>query len=207
MGPGTGSLPKADGETVTAAYCHETAVVDGARRSARDRGSGISSMFRGGATIGSNVVLGQNVFVGNRGQDRRRLPYPEQRLALRQCRPRGGCLLRSLDGVHERREPESIRQPQGRICRHARQARRVAGRELHDRLRRHHRRICVVAAGAVVTKDVAPYSLVAGVPGRPIGWVSRSGRRLELPVEGDGVAECPETGERYELRGGQLTPA
>ncbi len=37
---------------------------------------------------------------------------------------------------------------------------------------------CFVAAGAVVTKDVPPYALVAGAPARRIGWVSRAGVRL-----------------------------
>lgn len=36
----------------------------------------------------------------------------------------------------------------------------------------------LVAAGSVVTKDVPPHALVAGVPARRIGWVDRSGRRL-----------------------------
>ena len=37
---------------------------------------------------------------------------------------------------------------------------------------------CFIAAGAVVTKDVAPYALVAGSPARRIGWMSRAGVRL-----------------------------
>jgi UDP-2-acetamido-3-amino-2,3-dideoxy-glucuronate N-acetyltransferase len=63
-----------------------------------------------------------------------------------------------------------------------------------------------VAAGAVVRRDVADYALVAGVPARQIGWISRHGKRLELPLQGDGEARCPATGERYVLRQGQVAP-
>lgn len=55
---------------------------------------------------------------------------------------------------------------------------------------------CFVAAGAVVTKDVAPYALVAGVPARRIGWVAQRGGTLHF--EGR-YATCTETGEQYEL--------
>lgn len=61
-----------------------------------------------------------------------------------------------------------------------------------------------VGAGAVVTRDVAPHALVVGNPARQIGWMSRTGERLDLPLSGDGTATCPATGERYRLEGGAL---
>lgn len=52
-----------------------------------------------------------------------------------------------------------------------------------------------IGAGTVVTKEVRPYSLVVGNPGRHIGWMSEYGHRLNF--DGDGIAICPESGERY----------
>ncbi|MBW3655620.1 MAG: N-acetyltransferase [Gemmatimonadetes bacterium] len=60
-----------------------------------------------------------------------------------------------------------------------------------------------VAAGAVVTKDVPPYALMAGVPARRIGWVSQNGATLKF----DGTeAVCANTGQRYRLDGGAVHP-
>ncbi|MEP7058609.1 MAG: acyltransferase [Caldimonas sp.] len=65
-----------------------------------------------------------------------------------------------------------------------------------------------VGAGAVVQRDVADYALVVGVPARRIGWISRHGERLDLPLDGsDADAVCPATGERYLLRDGVCRPA
>jgi len=60
-----------------------------------------------------------------------------------------------------------------------------------------------VAAGAVINRDVLPFALMAGVPARHIGWMSRHGERLDLPLSGEGETACPVTGERYRLLGGQ----
>jgi UDP-2-acetamido-3-amino-2,3-dideoxy-glucuronate N-acetyltransferase len=62
-----------------------------------------------------------------------------------------------------------------------------------------------VAAGAVVNRDVKAYALMAGVPARQIGWMSRHGERLTLPMRGNDEANCPATGERYRLAGDTLT--
>lgn len=45
-------------------------------------------------------------------------------------------------------------------------------------------RYAFVAAGAVVTYDVAAFALVAGVPAQPIGWMCRCGERMQDPLGG-----------------------
>jgi len=51
----------------------------------------------------------------------------------------------------------------------------------------------MVAAGAVVVTDVPDFALVVGVPARRIGWVGRSGSRLEKVEGSENLWVCPVT--------------
>lgn len=50
-----------------------------------------------------------------------------------------------------------------------------------------------IAAGAVVTKDVAAFAIMAGVPAKRIGWISKAGIKLNKTFI------CPEDGSKYRL--------
>lgn len=61
----------------------------------------------------------------------------------------------------------------------------------------------LIGAGAVVTKDVAPYALIIGNPARQTGWVSEYGHRLAF--DNAGIAVCPESGDVYKLSEGVVS--
>jgi UDP-2-acetamido-3-amino-2,3-dideoxy-glucuronate N-acetyltransferase len=62
----------------------------------------------------------------------------------------------------------------------------------------------MVAAGAVVVRDVPAFSLVVGTPARQVGWVGQAGKRLVQETESRW--RCPETDELYVEIDSVLTP-
>jgi UDP-2-acetamido-3-amino-2,3-dideoxy-glucuronate N-acetyltransferase len=60
-----------------------------------------------------------------------------------------------------------------------------------------------IGAGAVVTKTVPAFALVVGNPARQTGWMSEFGHKLKF--DANGIAECPESKEKYELKNNRVT--
>ncbi len=61
----------------------------------------------------------------------------------------------------------------------------------------------LIGAGAVITRNVKPFALVVGNPGRQTGWVSEYGHKLSFGS--DGTALCPESGQKYRLAEERVT--
>lgn len=59
-----------------------------------------------------------------------------------------------------------------------------------------------IGAGAVITKNIAPYALFVGNPAKQIGWMSEFGHRLDFDKNGN--ATCKESSEKYKIENNQV---
>ena len=62
-----------------------------------------------------------------------------------------------------------------------------------------------IGAGALINKDIPDFALMVGVPVKHIGWMSRFGEKLDLPLNGNAEAFCQETKEKYTLVNGKCS--
>ncbi len=184
---------------------HESAVVDEGAQIGK--GSRIWHFVHicGGATIGENCSFGQNVFVGN------------------DVSIGDNCKIQNNVSVYDSvvLEDDVFCGP-SMVFTNVYNPRSAVTRK--DEYRRTHVKrgatlganstlVCgitigsyaFIGAGAVVNKDVPDFALVVGVPGKQIGWMSRFGEQLELPLNGSGQVKCQHTGELYLLDEGRLS--
>lgn len=181
---------------------HETAVLDDGVIIGESSRVWHFSHILGGTSIGRNVVIGQNVMIGpdvrvGDGVKIQNNVSIYKGVTLEDevfCGP--SCVFTNVlnpRAAIERKDEfrETLVQRGATI---GANATIVCGHRIG--------RYALIAAGAVVTKDVPDFALVAGVPARRIGWVSRTGRRLGKDLV------CPETGQRYRISDkGHLTEA
>ena len=140
-----------------------------------------------GCSLGQNVVVGPNVIVGSRVKIQNNVSIYEG-VTLEDgvfCGP--SCVFTNVNNPRS----EIIRKDEYRktIVRRGASiganATIICGHNLGE--------YCFIAAGAVVTKEVPAFALMAGTPAKRIGWMSKAGSRLEEDLV------CPIDGTTYKL--------
>jgi len=189
---------------MTEYYAHESAIIDDGASIGDDARVWHFAHICSGAKIGKGVSIGQNVFVGNKV------------IIADHCKVQNNVSV--YDNVYLEEGVfcgpsmvfTNVYNPRSLI------ERKSEYRDTHVRkgatLGANCTVVCgvnigafaFVGAGAVINKNVPAYALMVGVPAKQIGWMSEFGEQLDLPVLGDGVATCEQTGTQYLLENGHL---
>ncbi len=180
---------------------HDTAIVDEGARIGNGSRIWHWAHVCGGAVIGSNCSLGQNVFIGNKVVVGNNVKIQNN--------------VSVYDSVTLEDEVfcgpsmvfTNVYNPRSAINRKEEYRDTVVKRGAT--LGANCTIICgitigeyaFIAAGSVVTKGVPPFALVSGVPAKQMGWMSRFGERMPLPLVGEGQFTCDKTGDIYTLKG------
>ena len=184
---------------------HETAIVDEGAQVGNDTRIWHWVHVCGGARIGAGCSLGQNVFVGNRVVIGNNVKIQNNvsvydNVTLESDVFCGPSMV--FTNVYNPRSAVSRKDEyRNTLVKHGAtlgaNCTIICGTTIGE--------YAFVAAGTVVNRDVKPYALMAGVPARQIGWMSRYGERLDLPLTGNADTTCPHTGARYQLVDGRCT--
>lgn len=168
------------------------------------------AQVREGARLGSNCVLGRGAYVGPGVAIGDNCKLQNYSLVYEPARLSDGVFVGPGVVFTNDYFPRAVT-PDGRLKREDDWA--AVGVTVGEGASIGARSVCVapvaigrwalVAAGSVVTKDVADFALVAGVPARWVRWVGRAGVPLEQ--DGPGRWRCPDTGECYLETDGVLT--
>jgi UDP-2-acetamido-3-amino-2,3-dideoxy-glucuronate N-acetyltransferase len=182
-------------------FVHESSYVDEGAEIGRGTRVWHFCHVNGGAVIGERCSLGQNVVVmpgtrlGNNVKVQNNVSIYEGVECDDDVFLGPSMVFTNVTNPrsHVSRKHEYKRTPVGRGASIGANATIICGNALGE--------YCFIGAGAVVTRDVPAYALVAGVPARVVGWMCQCGERLDLPdtpSPGAGVA-CSACGTRYSV--------
>ena len=185
------------------AFVHETSWVDDGVELGDDTKIWFFCHVQKGSTVGQRCIMGQNVNVdrdvtiGNGVKIQNNVSVYKGVVIEDDVFLGPSCVFTNVlnPRAHVERKAEFRTTRVGRGATVGANSTIVCGHDLGE--------YCMVGAGAVVTADVAPYSLVVGVPARHHGWVCACGERLH--PEGE-TATCSACDSTYTFLDGVLRP-
>lgn len=180
-------------------YAHPTAVIDEGCRIGDGTKVWHFSHVMTGAVIGSNCSLGQNVMVaanvvlGNDVKVQNNVSIYEGVICEDEVFLGPSVVLTNVinprSAVSRKQEYRSTLIKKGATV--GANATIICGNTIGE--------YAFIGAGAVVTKDVPPYALIVGNPGKQTGWMSEHGQQLYF--DENNAATCSGSGQQYRLTG------
>ncbi len=189
-----------DGPGDVAYFRHESAVIDpGVDIGPDSKIWHFSHILRGskigqGCNIGQNVVVGPNVVIGDRCKIQNNVSVYEG-VSLEEnvfCGPSMVFTNVMNPRAAISRKDEFCKTVVRKGVTFGANSTIVGGVEIGE--------YAFVGAGAVVVSDVPAFALMVGNPARQIGWMSKYGKKMDLPLTGKADYTCPFSGEEYTLR-------
>ncbi len=172
-------------------FLHQSSFVDEGAKIGKNTKIWHFSHVMPSAEIGNDCVIGQNVFIGSNVRIGNRVKI-QNNVSLYEgviladdvfCGP--SCVFTNVINPRSNieRKDEYLKTHVGTGASIGANATIICGNNLGD--------FSFIGAGAVITKNVASYSLMVGNPAKRIGWMSKHGTRL------DSNLQCPITKEKY----------